>query len=456
MKLFRKEDGGWYGWMVVFASFLSKCVIVGSSGIGMGVFLVAFLEYFGEGTGKTALFQALSTAMMTLPSPLVSILNNRFGTRPLVIIGGVISSVAIFLSSFANSINVLLLTFCVTGMAFSLTCGPSIVIVGQYCHKRHALANGIVYAGNSVGMMVFPPLHHKLIETYGWRGAMIVMAGINLNVVVCGMLMRPPLKVHIRIDEDNLTKNTKDDTNITSEHVLLGVESDPDEKYNEESTCYKTRQYSDSQINTEYIDSGVMEKPMSLRRKVSEHLGTHLFTNNWFCTLSICILITNMGKLAIFVHFVNKAVTSGIPVREASFLMTVLGIGSLIGRITHGWFVDLGYHSPMFFAACAATVAGTSAALVAIANGNYAVHVFIAALYGVSSGIHSPLNGPVSLKICVGVQHLSSAFGWYLFYAGIGNLCGPPLADSKVHREITTEITLFIKKASIIAPKTRP
>nr|XP_006818583.1 PREDICTED: monocarboxylate transporter 9-like [Saccoglossus kowalevskii] len=197
MALFSKEDGGFYRWIVVAACFSSKCLIVGCSGSGMGVFLVKFLDYFGEGAGKTALLQSLATAMMTIPSPMVSSLNSRFGTRPLVVIGGVISSVALFLCSFANR------------MAYGLIYGPTVVIIGQYFHKRHALANGFMYAGISVGIMIFPPLHHKLIETYGWRGAMIFLAGINLNMVVCGMLMRPP-GLHTRVDKKHSSKNTED------------------------------------------------------------------------------------------------------------------------------------------------------------------------------------------------------------------------------------------------------
>ncbi|XP_002741643.1 monocarboxylate transporter 12-like [Saccoglossus kowalevskii] len=187
-------EGLYYGWLVVLASHIIQMLISGCL-IGMGVFLVRLVDFFGEGAGKTATIQSLQAGVMLCSGPLISILNNKFGTRPLVVIGGVLSSAGILLSTFANSVNVLLITHgVVVGFAFALTYGPGIVIVGQYFHKRHALANGIVFAGFGVGIMVFPPLYQTLIDKYGWKGAMTVMAGINMNMVVCGMLMRPPPK----------------------------------------------------------------------------------------------------------------------------------------------------------------------------------------------------------------------------------------------------------------------
>ena len=50
-------DGG-YGWVIVFASFINH-VIVDGIAFTFGVFYLEFLDFFGEGKGKTALVGSL-------------------------------------------------------------------------------------------------------------------------------------------------------------------------------------------------------------------------------------------------------------------------------------------------------------------------------------------------------------------------------------------------------------
>lgn len=46
-------------------------------------------------------------------------------------------------------------------------------------------------ASGSFGGVIFPPLCQSLIDTYGVKGALIVLAGLIMNVLVTGALMRP-------------------------------------------------------------------------------------------------------------------------------------------------------------------------------------------------------------------------------------------------------------------------
>ena len=50
---------------------------------------------------------------------------------------------------------------------------------------------GIAAAGAGIGSLVGAQILHNLVETFGWRGAMLVHGGIQLNLVVLSLLMRP-------------------------------------------------------------------------------------------------------------------------------------------------------------------------------------------------------------------------------------------------------------------------
>ncbi|XP_006817453.1 monocarboxylate transporter 12-like [Saccoglossus kowalevskii] len=451
MKFVSKEDGGWYGWIIVLACHCVDVLMLGLLA-GMGVFMVEFMEYFGEGAGRTALIQSILIGCMTFPASLISSLNNKSGTRPLVIIGGVISSGGLILSSFANSINVLLLNCSVlVGIGYGLIYGPSIILVGRYFHKRHALANGIAQSGVAVGVMTFPLLYQILIDKYGWRGAMLVMAGINMNLVVCGMLMRSPLKYYPEpIDETlvNITQqySTVDPGKISFETVETFKNNELEETNNIQNLdvsqataeCCETAQNTMVSLNVERLNK--------FEITLSKIMGLHLFKKSWFHVLCISGFLAGIGHNTTMFHFVAKAVSVGTAKMDSAILMTIMGVCSLIGRATHGLFVDTGLFSPMFITSCAWLLAGVSLMFILVANSNYLVLAFIAAIYGISSGTAIPLHGAVCMKACFGKEDLSSAFGWFLTCSSIGNIFGPPTAG--LIYDITSNYNLSFVLAS--------
>ena len=64
------------------------------------------------------------------------------------------------------------------------------VMIGHYFSKYRALATGISACGSGVGTFIFAPLSLALIECFGWKGAMLVIAGIVLNGMVMGATFR--------------------------------------------------------------------------------------------------------------------------------------------------------------------------------------------------------------------------------------------------------------------------
>ena len=46
-------------------------------------------------------------------------------------------------------------------------------------------------AGSGIGTTVFAPIMQALIGRYEWQGALLILAGVLLNLVICGLLFRP-------------------------------------------------------------------------------------------------------------------------------------------------------------------------------------------------------------------------------------------------------------------------
>ncbi|XP_015433943.1 PREDICTED: uncharacterized protein LOC107189796 isoform X2 [Dufourea novaeangliae] len=182
-------DGGW-GWVVVVASFMVNLIADGIT-FSFGVLYVEFLNYFGEGKSKTAWIGSLFMAMPLLSGPVASFLTDRYGCRRVSIAGSILATTGFVISSYANSMEVLVFTFGIlAGFGLSLCFVAAVVIVAYYFDKKRSFATGLSVCGSGIGTFIFAPVTQYLLAEYGWRGTTLILAGLFLNLAVCGCLMR--------------------------------------------------------------------------------------------------------------------------------------------------------------------------------------------------------------------------------------------------------------------------
>eukprot|EP00058_Branchiostoma_floridae_P022536 XP_002608026.1 hypothetical protein BRAFLDRAFT_74977 [Branchiostoma floridae] len=191
-----KQDGGW-GWVVVAGAFFIHAGMQGLT-YAFGVFFAEFREVFQESAGITSFISSILLGTSLICSPIAGALSNLTSCRTAIIAGGVISAAGLVVSYFAQTmIHLFFSVGIVTGFGISLMYAPSLAMVGRYFDRRHGTANGIVVCGTGVGQFALPPLFQFLIDEFGWRGALLIVAGLMLNGCVCGALMRP---IHLAED----------------------------------------------------------------------------------------------------------------------------------------------------------------------------------------------------------------------------------------------------------------
>ena len=182
-------DGGW-GWVVVAAAFVANMIADGVT-FTFGIIYVDLLRYFGEGKSKTAWIGGLFMSMPLMSGPIASYLTDRFGCRPVCMFGAVLSAFGFAVSSFVESIELLIFTFGIlSGFGLALCYVTAIVIVAYYFDKKRSLATGLSVCGSGIGTFLFAPLTTFLVTEYGWRGTTLILSGVFLNMAVCGALMR--------------------------------------------------------------------------------------------------------------------------------------------------------------------------------------------------------------------------------------------------------------------------
>ena len=83
------------------------------------------------------------------------------------------------------------LHFNIIGSGFGVIYHSVYVIIGHYFEKHRALATGLAACGSGFGVFAMSPICTMLINSYGWRGALWLIAGITLHIAVYGSLFRP-------------------------------------------------------------------------------------------------------------------------------------------------------------------------------------------------------------------------------------------------------------------------
>jgi len=281
----RAEPRIFYGWWVVAAAFAITFL-----GFGSAYTFSAFLEQlqrdFGASRGSVSLVFSLAGFLYFGLGIISGPLADRFGSRPLAVIGMVLLGVGLALASAAQNLVEVYVAY---SLGVGLGCGcayvPAIGAVQRWFVRRRGLASGLAVAGIGVGTLVMPPLASLLIGALGWRGAYVVL-GVLALLLGGGMALL-----------------------IESDPRVRGLNPDGDEQ---------------AMQSVQAGGSSVHDAIRSRR----------------FISLYVACLICSFGVFVPFVHLVPFARDHGIAASTAALLLGVVGFGSTAGRFFLGTIAD--------------------------------------------------------------------------------------------------------------------
>ncbi|XP_078572993.1 monocarboxylate transporter 13-like [Branchiostoma floridae x Branchiostoma japonicum] len=402
----RPPDGGW-GWMILLSNFV-MCACVFGVQKSFGVFFVEFREYFGESSGGTAWINSIMSAVAHGGGALAVPLSVRFGTRPVVMVGGVLSCLGLVLSTFANSILYLYFSLgVITGLSYAMVFAPSVAMLGRYFDKRRALVNGIALSGSGA-TFALAPVCQLLEQTYGWRGALLLLGGLTLNLCVSGALLRP-----IVLAADVVSRDPSPRTPIEpGEQLSIGTSS--------KRTHHHENDVERSNINHE------SKRENFSRLAHRKHFDITLLKKRRFLLFASADLLSSFSYLIPYVHVVPCARYRGIDETKAPFLLSVAGITEVLARVFSGWFSDLKIISKLHVYMMFIALNALACFLFPLATSYPALLAYSVAM-GTCTGGFRALIMPL-VADTVGVVRMPNAFGLTLVCEGVGILLGPPVA----------------------------
>jgi MFS family permease len=171
---------------VVGVMFIAQAISVGTTGYAYSLFLEPIGAEFAIAPARLALGQSGLLFAMMLMGPLLGIVLDRRSIRALVIGGALLFAAGLALMASAASIAALAALYWVLVSAGSLITGPAAAnkLVASWFVRMRGRALGISSVGTSAGGALLPPLSAWAIESFGWRGALLLLAGLTVVCIV--------------------------------------------------------------------------------------------------------------------------------------------------------------------------------------------------------------------------------------------------------------------------------
>ncbi|XP_041080700.1 monocarboxylate transporter 2-like isoform X2 [Polyodon spathula] len=403
-------DGGW-GWAVVFGAFIS----IGFSYAfpkALTIYFKEIQEYFSISYSEIAWLSSIMLAAMYSGGPVSSILVNRYGSRPVVIAGGIMCAVAMVSASFGtNVIHLYICTGLIGGFGLAFNLQPSLTIIGRYFLKRRPIANGLAMAGSPVFLCALAPLNQFLFDTFGWRGSFFILGAMLLNCCVAGALFRP-----IGAPPNQIQKETDKELNMPCK---------------EDITKAGTTEKVNSQVVSLLTGKEQQEK-QDCCQKISKFIDLSLFKHRGFLIYLVGNIIMFFGFFAPIVFLAPYAKHLGIDEYSAAFLLSILAIVDMIARPGTGLIANTKWIRPriQYFFSFSVAFNGVCHLLCPLATG-YSGLVVYAVIFGLAFGMVCALLFETLMDL-VGAQRFSSAVGLVTIIECCPVLLGPPLGGALV------------------------
>ncbi len=194
------------GWLIAAACFFCTMMVLGITFYGYQIFVIPITQEFG--ISRATVSYAYIGMLIGLAgwAPFVGRVIDRFAPQYVFMIGGLAFGLGLTVLSVSYDLKVML--FIITlliGLSIACTGGLTAnAVVSRWFLKRRGRALGVVSVTSSAGGFVMVPIVIWLIETRGWRQALLLLGwGTALLIMLVAVLfIRARPQPHHLIGQD--------------------------------------------------------------------------------------------------------------------------------------------------------------------------------------------------------------------------------------------------------------
>src|SRR5579871_2716143 len=172
-----------YAWIAAAITFLALLAAAGIRATST-VMLLPLEHEFGWDTATVALPLSVNLLLYGLCGPFAGALMARFGVRRVMLVGLATLAIATGLSVFMSQLWQMIGLW---GVFVGLGSGSMALVLGatvatRWFVKRRGLVTGIFAASTATGQLIFLPQQAAIVESVGWRVAVLIVSIVAISV----------------------------------------------------------------------------------------------------------------------------------------------------------------------------------------------------------------------------------------------------------------------------------
>jgi MFS family permease len=212
----------YFGWKTVFAGSVIACWGYGSWYYGMSALFTPLIKEYGWTRAQLSLAFSMRSIEGGLEGPFGGMLIDRYGERKITILSTIIASIGLLSLLYVKELWQFIFVWgFIVSLGFNLGLYDTVnSAVSKWFIRKRGRALSIVTLGGGLGGPVIVPMMAWLIIKYGWRSALLFVAGSTLIICIplAWFYMKdgPPEAYGLLPDGDTVIKY-----GIKSDHLTL-------------------------------------------------------------------------------------------------------------------------------------------------------------------------------------------------------------------------------------------
>jgi len=350
---------------------------------GFTAFIEPMADELGWSYTKISLGASLRGLEGGLMAPLFGMLIDRWGPRRLIFSGGIILSIGLLLLSRTTTLVMFYTAFSVIAVGVGCCSMTALMTtVANWFKRRIGLASGIASCGFGLSGLLIPVIV-RLIDSYEWRTAMVILAIGMLALIV-------PLSLLFRHKPE--------------QYGYLPDGDDPGA----------------ARTNTGHIDqaaSSSSEESIGVRQALKSSVFWHI---------ALAFVCFHLIVGAVIIHVMPYLGSIGIARSTASMIAMAIPLGSVVGRLGMGWIADRVDRRKVSAVGFAMMCLGLVCFEYAATVGTWLLVPFLM-FFCIGYGGNNTMR-PALLRGRFGRGNFGTIFGFLMGISVMGSILGPPMA----------------------------
>jgi len=369
------SDGGRRAWLMVAAAFFCICVLDGTM-YSFGVFMEPMMDDLKQPVEVISMVGSVQVSLYCLVAPVAGYFVRTKGARTVLLVGVLAASSGFVLASFSPYlIGVFGGVSLLSGTGFGLMYIPAVVTVAESFTTRRSLALGLSLCGAGAGQMGIAPLTSWVVGVWGWRVGLQVLCGVTLACIIPGLVMKKKI-----------------------------VQEDPDFTTSDDSFEVKRSCIS-----------------VLLSKKIGEHEYVYVYL--------VVVFADALAMMALYIPFsyLEPVVDqSGVPADLTAVLVSAIGFGSILGRLSAGWMSDQPWCHPLYLTRAIISLSCVIPLLLSRVD-QFWMFCGLSICFGLLTGQWIAATAPLLVDL-LGIDQVSQAFSLLTAVRGGAALVSPPMA----------------------------